>query len=224
MKPIPAMAAAWSTALLTAAVVVSWSQRVALGEPLASHNTADEQWQPMMTDSTLAAVQVERRLYETTASDHFFIRARLTNLSQQTLGVDLRTYWGIIYPNQWGVQQQDHREVIDEGRMIHEPLDDQRKQQLVADYHAGTLAMVKPGQAVEYYREFNASGHPDVDQRTGNYFLLSVDGRILVTDGSRVEALDCTWHQGASTGCGDLVIPFPVRWGTIPPGSRIIGE
>ena len=169
-------------------------------------------------------MQVERRLYESTESDHFFIRVRLTNLSQQTLGADLRNYWGIIYPNQWGVHQKDHREVIDEGHMIHEPLDNQRKQQLVLDYRAGKLTMVKPGQAVEYYREFNASGRPDVDKSTGNYFLLSLDGRVSVTDGSRVEALDCTWSQGPSTGCGDLVMPFPVQWGGIPPDSRIIEE
>ena len=225
MKPRSTIAADWSTTVFVVAVIVSWSQSVSavLSEPLALNRATDEQWQPM-TEGTLAAVQVERRLYESTESDHFFIHARLTNLSPQPLGVDLRNYWDVIYPNQWGVHQKDYREVINEQHMIHEPLDTQQKEQLIADYHAGKLTMVKPRQAVEYYREFNASGRPDVDKSTGNYFLLSVDGRVFMTDGNRVEALDCTWNQGASTGCGDLVIPFPVKWGAIPPGSRIIGK
>ena len=84
--------------------------------------------------------------------------------------------------------------------------------------------MIKPGRAVEYYREFNAGGRPDVEKSQGNFFILSLDGRVFVTDGNRVEALDCTWDQGSATGCGDLVMPFPVHWSVVPADSRVIAE
>ncbi|MBI4355859.1 MAG: hypothetical protein HY597_05400 [Candidatus Omnitrophica bacterium] len=187
-----------------------------------TNQSTDEHWQ-LLTTGTLAVAHVERRLYEKEGSNHFFIRVRLTNVIQQSIGVDLAHYWQVIYPNQWGIHQEDHRTMIDEKHMVDEPLDNQQKEQLITEYHARKLTMVKPGQAVDYYREFNASGRADVDRGHGNYFILSLDGRVLVTDGSRVEALDCTWGPRHS-GCGDLVIPFPVRWQGVPPDGRIITE
>ena len=167
----------------------------------------------------------EQRLYEKEGSKYFFIRVRLTNMTRQSIGIDLAHYWQVIYPNQWGIYPENHRGIIDETRMIlHKPLDNQQKEQLIADYNARKLTMIKPGQAVDYYREFNASGRTDVDKGHGNYFILSLDGRVSVTDGNRVDTIDCTLESTqASSGC-DLVIPFPVTWQSIPLDGHIVAE
>ena len=203
-----------------AAATVSPRQTARQRSEITAHpvgsEAADAQWQPLTTGKLMAAA-IERALFAREQSSRFFIHVRITNLSQRAAGVDLSDSWEIVYPNQWGVYQRDHREEIDEERRAHEPLSEPRKMQLIADYHANKLTMMAPGQTMDYYREFNASGRTDVDQSQGRYVILSLDGRILVTDGKDAEALDCTGTP-SDAACGDVVIPFPVAWKTIPPG------
>jgi hypothetical protein len=99
--------------------------------------------------------------------------------------VDLRDYWNVIYPNQWGPVNTDHRQVIDEGRVDYPPLKESAEEKLLADFRAGTLTTIPAGTAVDYYREFNASGRADVEKQLKGfkYLIISLNGKQLLTEG-----------------------------------------
>jgi hypothetical protein len=45
---------------------------------------------------------VDRSLYERSKNEDCFIAAYVTNLANRPVGVDLRKFWSVIYPNSWG--------------------------------------------------------------------------------------------------------------------------
>ena len=112
--------------------------------------------------------------------------------------------------------------MIDERRSQIAPPTPGQIAQLVSNFHEGVITAIPAGDSVSYYREFNASGRRDVAAATGKYFILSLDGRLLLTDGRMVEQLSCSWEeQRAST---DLVIALPIRWGQVPIDGRVVTQ
>lgn len=132
----------------------------------------DAAWQ-VMASNALAVGAVERVLYERTNDPHFYIHVRITNQSGRPIGADLRDYWQVIYPNQWGLSQDPNRRVIDERRIT--PV--AGKSTLVPEFAGGRLTRIAPGQSVDYYREFNASSPRPVrnggDLRNTDQILLA---------------------------------------------------
>jgi len=205
------------TALLLAACS-SGATGPAPGEPPPARPAAPT-WYTVAEDD-LAAVRIERRLYEQAGNPHFLIRVEVVNRGHHPLGVDLRDYWVVAYPNQWGPLPEDHRSVVDEMRANPEVLDAARRDDLRRAFAAGDLTVVPPEGAVEYYREFNASGRADVDKQAVDRFLfVSIAGQILVSDGTRAADL-----VAGSPGSSDLVIATPVPWGKVPAGALVIDE
>lgn len=187
--------------------------------PAAVAPTTAGDWYTVHEDEMLA-VRVERRLYEQAGNPHFLIRVRVDNHSAHTLGVDLRDYWAVVYPNQWGPLREDHRSVIDEARALPELLDAARCADMRTAFASGDLTAVPPAGSVEYYREFNASGRADVDrQATERYLFVSMAGQVLYSDGTR-----CDHLVAAEPGGSDLVMTTPVPWGEVPADARVIGE
>ncbi len=171
----------------------------------------------------LAAVYVEKALYEKEDEPHFYVRVRVKNLSERAIGVDLRDYSKVIYPNQWGVHLNPVRGVINERRMIPDTIDNELKSKLIAAFKNKELTIIEPHKSVEYFREFNASGRKDVDEKEGKYFILSMDGQLLVTDGKAVENVNlCRSRDKISPENTDLVIPLPIPWKMIPRAALII--
>ena len=205
------------TALLLAACS-SGATGPAPGEPTPVKPAAPT-WYTVAEDG-LAAVRVERQLYERAGDPHFLIRVQVVNRGHQPLGVDLRDYWVVASPNQWGPLPHDHREVVDETRAIPEVLDAARRDDLRRAFAAGALTIVPPEGAAEYYREFNASGRADVDKQAVDPFLfVSIAGQIMVSDGTRAADL-----EPGSPGSSDLVLAAPVPWGQVPAVAVVIDE
>jgi len=176
-------------------------------------------WYTVHEDQVLA-VRVERRLYQQAGSPHFLVRVRVDNRSARRLGVDLRDYWSVIYPNQWGALREDHRSIIDEMRATPEPLDAALCADLRRAFASGDLTAVPPTGSVEYYREFNASGRAEVDQQaTEQYLFVSLAGQTLYTDGTR-----CDHLEAAGPGDSDLVIATPVPWGEVPANAQVVDQ
>ncbi len=212
-------------ALLAAACSSRSPAPPAVEEPAGEAAPAEEapavggDWYPVAEDEQVA-VRVERRLYQQAGHSHFLVRVRVDSRSDRPLGVDLRDYWAVIYPNQWGALREDHRSVIDEMRAYPKLLDAARCADLRRAFAAGDLTALPPGGAIEYYREFNASGRADVDaQATDPYLFVSLAGQTLVTDGAACDDL-----PAGEPGGSDLIIAAPVPWGEVPAGSRVIDE
>jgi hypothetical protein len=164
-------------------------------------------------------------LYERPDLSNFFVHVRVTNLTSRAIGVDLRDYWHVIYPNQWGPVNTDHRQRIDEGRVEYPPLKKAAEDKLLADFRAGALTTIPAGKSVDYYREFNASGRANVEKQVEGfkYLIISLNGQQLLADGKQVEQVSCDWEQ-IETADTDLVIAAPVPWKKIPDGGRVVCE
>jgi hypothetical protein len=183
---------------------------------------ADGQWHEAAR-GTLAAVQVERRLYERAGDEHFLVRVRVDNLADRPLGLELRDYWTVVYPNQWGALATEQRLTIDESRMPARVMDAARCHDLRRGFAAGELTAIPAGGAAEYYREFNASGRADVDaQAVERFVYASLAGQTLVTDGEDCENLPLDWGPSGATANTDLRLAAPVAWAAVPEGAEVV--
>ena len=164
----------------------------------------------------LADVEVERAGYDAGEPQHFFVRARVRNLTARPIAIDLRGRRPGLYVNQWEVSDLDHRTVIDEGRAIQAPLDGPAQAELRAAMAAGALTVIPAGGALDLYGSFNASGPAAVDRVAGRWLVLAVDGRLAVTDGAQVDDL----RVGDDEAGRVVAIPAPVAWRPLPAGAR----
>ncbi len=155
----------------------------------------------------LVTIHILEALYEKNTSDHFFARFTIKNTAKNAIGVDLSDYWTVIFPNQWGVYQTNYRPVINERHIIPKEVD-AIKSEIIQDYKNKKLLMIQPQDEVVYYREFNASGREDIKIKKGEYFILSFDGQLFITDGNSVEGVYCDGRVEIK----DLVLNFPINW------------
>jgi len=163
-------------------------------------------------------VDVERALYATTGTDHFFVCVHITNPGP-AIAVDLRAYHQVFYPNQWGASATEHRHVIDERRTIVGPLDGPATAAILADYHAGGFVPIAAGASVEYFEEFNASSRADVDTqaKASPYVIVAMDGQLKLSDGTIAARV-----TPADDNSREVAIHAPIAWKSIPNGARVI--
>jgi hypothetical protein len=179
-------------------------------------------WQTVQRGE-LATVLVERRLYERSGEEHLLIHVRVENLTARLLGVELRDYWTVVYPNQWGALAGPTRTVIDERRMPARALHGRGCTSLHQALADGALAVASARGSVEYYREFNASGRADVDaQASERYVYVSLAGQSLLTDGERCENLTLDWGNEGGIADSDLLLQAPIAWGTVPADGVVV--
>jgi beta-lactamase regulating signal transducer with metallopeptidase domain len=170
--------------------------------------------------SQFASIEVERKLYEAASTEHFLIHVRITNTTDRAIGADLRDYWNVIYPNQWSMSTKDHRQVIDERRMVRIALGQEQRRELIEALGAGRLARIEPGKSIDYYREFNAGSRRDVEKQADKFMLISLDGEQRLTDGKIAEQNALDWDRKEIDT--QLVIPAPVHWAQVGEGATIV--
>ncbi len=158
-------------------------------------------------------VRIETVLYEKKDHPNFFIHVELRNQASYEIGVDLSDKWVVLYPNQWGGSDLDHRAVINERTMAPKELDNQLRARLIEEFKLKKLSVIPPGKSIDYYTNFNASGRKDIQAVKENFVLISIKGQLCFTDGSEV------WDERPSR---DLAIEKPVKWKTIPQNTIII--
>ncbi|HEY3321236.1 MAG TPA: hypothetical protein VGP72_12270 [Planctomycetota bacterium] len=199
------------------------------GEANSAAVQPDEAQWHQIARGTLSTVHVDRTLFKRDGSTDFLIHVRVTNLTEKPLGVDLRDFWGVIYPNQFGFKQEKARGVIDERHMIHKPLTDEQKASLVEDFKAGKLASIPAHGSAAYFRRFNRDGSLEMAEKNeGKYLFISLDGVQVLTDGVAVEQISCAWESNdthAKNGTNtELFISTPVKWERVPTDGRIIRD
>jgi hypothetical protein len=161
------------------------------------------------------AVRIETVLYESKGHPNFFIHVVLRNQTPYDLGVDLSDSSMVLYPNQWGGSELDHRMVVDEEFLPPKELDTPLRARLVEALRSKRLTVLAPGKSVDYYTNFNASGRKDVQAAKGKFILISIQGQLVFTNGADV------WDVRPSR---DLAIRTPAAWKLIPMNARIIGR
>lgn len=181
----------------------------------------DPQW-ASIAKSHQAEVLVERALFERPGEPHFFVHVRIVNETASMLGVDLRSYFDVYYPNQWCTSPIPRRVDINEGRLVPEPLDAVARSKLVADFRAGLLAGIPARGSVDYYRDFNASSRADVEaqSRGYRYLIVVMDGRLDVADDADVERILPPQNDSVR----EVVLDVPVRWAQVPDGAIVLAD
>ncbi len=104
-----------SGAWLYAEVGVKVTERQTNSRGFGPHS--EDRWQQVLR-GRLAKVEVDRRLYQRRKDEDCFIAFRVTNVTNRPVGVDLREFWNVIYPNSQGFSKTPEPEVVDEERII----------------------------------------------------------------------------------------------------------
>lgn len=175
----------------------------------------------ILYQSNTVTVTAEKALYESNRTNHFLIHYRITNWSENNLGIYLDAYFGLFYPNQWGVEKTAERTVINERRIIPSALNDSIIQFMVDKYHTDGLTLLPPKGSFDYYRDFNAGGKKDIRLKPGEYMFVSMDGQLLMTDGSKVEHAH---FDDRSIYNSSIFLSHPLEWKKIPEGSKTFYE
>ena len=185
----------------------------------------------LLGKNDLASVRVEQSLYESSGSNRFFVRFRVTNETHKPLAVNLEDnqgLWKAFYPYQWTLAEGDHRGIVSEMKPL--PLTEDIKvneAKILAAYKVGKLTIIPPSGTADYYRESMSGGRVDIEKRWNScplwmksksylprspfplHFILGVRGLISVTDGKSTKTF---LNIGSDVG-----FPFPLRWKQLPP-------
>lgn len=169
----------------------------------------------------VVSVSTEKALYETAKSKHFFIHYQIKNLSENNIGVYTDAYFGLFYPNQWGIETKAERDVINERRIIPMALNDSIISFIETKYKNNQLTLIQPDSTFNYFRDFNASNKKDVQLKSGEFMFVSMDGQLLITNGSRIEHAHFD-DRSIYTSC--IFLPYPIIWKKIPSNSIVFHE
>ncbi len=178
----------------------------------------DPEWHPLASGS-LVQVLAAPTLYRARETVGCLVRVKVSNTSSKRIGVDLRDYWNVIYPNQWTVSPEPRRLVVDETELSPRPLNNQERRLLRERYRREALTFIQPHGAGEYLREFNGTCPTSPDLRRGRYVIMSMSGRLWVTDGEQVEEVTLL---GLPPERRDVVMALPLAWADLPGGIRVI--
>jgi hypothetical protein len=202
------------------AVLFSCQKETPLKEAPMNIPSVDSSWMELGANS-LFQLRAEKALFAGASQPHFFVHFQVTNLTQKKLAIDLRDKWLPVHPNQWGFSQTEQRQVIDESRMTRPPFTDEVQREVIAAYQSGALSSIGVGERLDFYVEFNASGHKDVDAKSdGSPFLIvSLDGELVATDGAQVERFSLI--ESFDTTKSDLTLTTPILWKELPSGALL---
>jgi hypothetical protein len=172
----------------------------------------------------LAKVEVERALYERRKDEDCFIAVRVTNVTNRPVGVDLRRFWNVIYPNSWGFSKTPEPEVVDEKRMIREPISAENKNRLMLDYSDHRLTTIMSHRSTTYLREFTI-GHnirQEIDSAGNQYLIVGLDGALEITDGQTTEEMIFTANDEGAGSARWVGIRLPAIWQTVSQNSLVV--
>jgi hypothetical protein len=135
------------------------------------------------------------------------------------LGIDLRSYWGAVYPSQWTFTTGPKRELIDETTIPLGTLAASDSQALVQAFQGGELTPLAVGATLQVFTRFNGRC-PDVTPSPElQYLILPIVGALRSTDGHRVAELRVT-EQAPDTR--DVVIRLPLAPHLLPSDVTVL--
>lgn len=190
--------------------------------PLFSFTQNDSTTFQILYSGKLVDVAAEKSLYQDKKSKHFFIHYQIKNLTENNLGVYTDQYFGLFYPNQWGVVPKPERDVVDERRIIPMPLNDSIVASMERKFLNSELALILPYQTFDYYRDFNYGNKKDVRVKAGEFVYISTDGQLFITNGSTIEHAHFDDHSLFVNA--NIFIPGPIVWKKIPEGFMMFHE
>src|SRR5215467_5622602 len=185
----------------------------------------DERWHQVF-QGHLAKVEVDRTLYERRKDEDCFIAVRVTNVMNRPIGVDLRKFWNVIYPNSWGHSRTLAPELVDEERWIRQPISEEDKKRLMLDYSDHGLTTITPHKSITYFRGFTFGRkiRKEMDSATSQYLIVGLDGVLEMTDGRTTEEVIFPMNDAGAERARWVAIGLPAVWKTFPQDSLVVEE
>lgn len=103
----------------------------------------------------------------------------LTNRTNRRIGVDLRSYWGAIYPSQWVLTRGPHRDLIDEEAPLLPVLTDADRRELNEAFHAGQLTVLSAHATRTVFSLFNGRSPESPSMEGRHYLIVPLVGLVL---------------------------------------------
>jgi len=174
----------------------------------------------------LAKVEVSRTLYERGKDEDCFIAVRVMNLSNRAVGVDLRKFWKVIYPNSRGFSKVPAPELVDEEWTIREPISAADKKKLILDYSNHRLTTVMPHRSLTYFRgfTFGRNVRKEIESGGNQYLIVGLAGALEMTDGQTTEEIIFPTNDGMAESARWVAIRLPAIWERIPQDSLVVEE
>ena len=171
----------------------------------------------------LARVEIERTLYERRKDEDCFIAVRVTNVTNRPVGVDLRKFWDVIYPNSWGFSETPAPAVVEEERVIREFISAAEKQRLMRDYSDKRLTTIIPYGSITYFRGFTIGRNirEEIDSAGKQYLVVGLDGALRITDGRTTEEMTFSANEGDAGSARWVAIRLPATWQMVKQNSLV---
>jgi len=170
----------------------------------------------------LAKVEVDRALYERRKDEDCFIAVRVTNIANRPISVDLRKFWNVIYPNSWGFSPTSAPELVDEERLIREPILEADKKRLILDYSDHRLTTIMHHRSITYFRGFTVGRNirKEIDSARKPYLIVGLDGALQITDGETTEEMIFPANDEGRW----VAIRLPAHWQPVSQDSAVVEE
>ena len=162
-------------------------------------------------------VFVTKAIFHSPTSNNFLMKFIIKNTSDKAVGVDLSNYSKVIYPNQWGIYKKPYREVVDEGAIVPDTTID--KVAFLNKFSRQSLTLIKPNEAMDYYRDWNGSGEKIELTNKEEFLIISVDGQLLLTHGKEIENITL---NNADERHKVVVFSYPIMHMTIPDKALVV--
>ncbi|HNW69939.1 MAG TPA: hypothetical protein PKI01_06025 [Bacteroidales bacterium] len=165
-----------------------------------------------------AIISIDKQLYLSDTSDYFYIHVSIKNISRNALGIDLSNPWYVLYPNQWQFSDTTFRMDINESQIIPEELTAKKAEEFASKIRDHKLTMVLPGNAFDYYTEFNAEKPKAEEIAKYKYLIVAIDGQMFFTDGTNIEHVKCNGDLNVDR---ELALKCPFTWQQISEKQKI---
>ena len=191
--------------------------------PRSSSSRTNDRWHQVF-QGRLARMEVDRILYERRKDEDCFIAVRITNVTNRPVGVDLRRFWHVIYPNSWGDSSTPEPELVDEERWIREPISEEDKNRLMFDYSEHRLTTIRPRRSLTYFRGFTFGRNirKEIESVDNQYLIVGLDGALEMTDGRTTEEIIFPANNETVESTRWLAVRLPPTWKTVPQHSLVV--
>jgi hypothetical protein len=189
------------------------------------HQLDESRWE-CVADSNLAAVFVEKVLYRSEKSEHFFVHFCVQNKAKRKIGIEFGP--AAFFPAKW--QGGENKRIPGNVPIVRDgpglafesrsPIEPEEERRWIADYRAKTLKMIPPHGFLYYYS--GAGDWRSIDGLQGwPCEMICMDGYCCATDGRRAELLDAKPYCMPELG---VPIRFPIKWQTIPKDAVVLSK
>lgn len=195
-----------------------------LATPRTHGQRRDERWHQVF-QGRLAKVEVNRTLYERRKDEGCLIAVRITNMTNRPVGVDVRKFWNVIYPNSWGFSKTPVPGLVEEERIVRERISTADEQKLILDFSEERLTTIMPHGSLTYFRGFTIGRNirKEIDSAGSEYLIIGLDGALELTDGQTTEEMmfEAEDDVGVS-GARWVAVQLAATWSTVAHNSLVV--